>query len=193
MKEVFGFMSKSSLLPSDEELNEKRFRVEIEGVTPILMNRFVGQNLNTKRMSEEEIAEIHCYRNEKGNLYIPREWIIGMILNAASYSVSKQRKEAVSWIARRIWVEEEQIDLGIKNYDIDRRVVFVSSKSSFTCGICVRPKINKWKATFHIRTILSKDYLLYLLKYGGREIGLGSNRKHGFGQFKVTSIVEEKV
>jgi len=193
MKEVFGFMSKSSLMSSDEELNEKRFRVEIEGVTPILMNRFVGQNLNTKRMSEEEIAEIHCYRNEKGNLYIPREWIIGLILDVVSYSVSKRKKEAMSWIARRIWVEEEQIDLGVKDYDIDRRVVTISGKTTFTCEICIRPKINKWKAKFHIMTTLSKDYLLYLLKCGGREIGIGSNRMHGFGQFKVISVVEEKV
>jgi hypothetical protein len=193
MKEVFGFMSKSSLMSLDEELNEKRFRVEIEGVTPILMHKFVGQNINMKRMKEEDVAEIYCYRNEKGNLYIPREWIIGMILDAVLYSVSKQKKDAVSWIARRIWVEEEQIDLGVKDYDIDRRVVTVSGKTTFTCDICIRPKINKWKAIFHIRTTLPKDYLLYLLKYGGREIGIGSNRKHGFGQFKVISIVEEKV
>ena len=179
-----------------EEENPRTYCIHIVGVTPIKMNKFLGQNVNFKGLSDNEIAEMRAYRDENGYLCIPREWLVGMMINASYFLSTRNRRMTCKYVARRFMIVEKTISLQRKEFVIDKSFVSIENRGSKTCDIVVKPRIDPpWNAKFHIKTVLPKTYLKTLLEYGGREVGIGSDTKHGFGQFYVQSIeeVNEKV
>lgn len=170
------------------------YTFSIEGVTPILMHKFNGQE-EEKRVSElphAEQAEYHAYRTSEGTLGIPSTWIRGCLIDtfidAAPQKAKQKTKQRVS---PRIRVEPMMLDLGIKTYEIDvQGIPSPKTGRGGTRTIVVRPLVRSpWHATGKLVIGLdeSRELEKWLIQ-AGEEIGIGANRINGYGRFKVTAF-----
>ena len=171
-------------------------KFRIEGLTPILMHKFNGieEEKLLKQKSDAEQAEAHAYRLPNGNLGIPCEWIRGCLIDYYIFNAPRKKKsETRLQVAPRIRVEPYMLDLGIKNYAIDKRSVPSGNISrGGVRDFCVRPRIDQWQAEGFLVTTLEKtvEELKNDFAQAGIEIGIGSNRVNGFGRFKVLEFAQ---
>ena len=161
-----------------EEKKIKKIEVEIKG-EKILMNsphmmleETTALTSKTKKRDPKKEAENVAYRKKNGELFIPNAAIKGTILNASK--AKKAGKYALRpFIASGVRIEPEQVGLGVKTYEIDRRTVVIQRARVVKC----RPLIRNWKAKF---TVVYDDELLpdgaeiitNLLSEAGRRIGI---------------------
>jgi len=175
----------------------KEIKVEIEGVTPLLMNSPKAmlepekevRNAKKKYIPKEE-AEKVAYRNDKGKLYVPSTAIKGAMINASAYK--KAGKFTLRpLVAGGMKIKENEIVLNKQKYDIDVRTVVIQRSRV----VKARPKVEDWKLGFTLvyneNLIGSPDILKEVLVEAGERIGILDFRpqKLGeFGQFKVTKF-----
>jgi len=169
------------------------YRVKIEGITPLKMHKFIGKVKPSEEMREEEIAEMYAYRLPNGNLGFPGEWLYGALINAAKLTApSRMMMRRGEEVARRVRVWPAMADLGIKNYEIEKRVVKNEGRRTSNTEFVFKPRINKWSVELVIETTLPRDDLERLLRYAGENVGVGNDKKHGYGLFKLLSLREEE-
>lgn len=179
----------------------KRISVQIEGITPLLMNSpkamLEPQNELTqknKKRNQTEEAEKVAYRTSKGKLYVPATAIMGTLLGASSYK--KVGKFALKpLMASAVRIEPEEIILNKQAYEIDLRTVVIQRARV----VKARPKISDWKIDFDIiynDDLISDDKIIkQSLKEAGERVGILDFRpaKLGsFGMFKITKWVVGK-
>ena len=183
-----------------------KINVVIKGLSPLMQhnpqeifevkkahNKGKGYNL-------EEDCEKRAYRNENDELYIPCEWLVATMRNAARFFKTKRGNPSLKQlISGLITVEPFQISLGTKNYEMDVRRVVIKGASI----ACARPIIKDWQATFSIRfnpELFPIDNPVGTLKesleIAGQVYGIGAYRpEHAgpFGRFEITDWkVEEE-
>jgi len=174
--------------------NIKKFEFELEGISPIKMHRFNGQDEEKKlrERSTTEQAEKHAYRLTNGNLGLPSNWIYGSLLNAFVALAGRKEKTATKMeTGSRIRVEPFMLDLGVKDYEIDIASAPAGNMSrGGTRDEFVKPVIKAWKVKGIIQTTLGKSLedMKSYLEYAGTDVGIGSDRPHGYGRFKVISF-----
>ena len=126
----------------------------------------------TKKRDPKEEAEKVVYRKKGGELYIPNTAVKGALLNASK--AKKAGKYALRpFIASGVRIEPEQIGLGVKEYEIDKRTVVIQRNRVVKC----RPLVRDWKAKF---TVIFDDeiladgntQLLPLFEEAGRRVGI---------------------
>lgn len=175
----------------------KRIQVELEGVSPLLMNSPKAMfeekriTMKTKKYDNVEQAEKVAYRDKKGMLYVPSEAIKGSMINAASYKkVGKFSLKPI--IASAVRIEPLEISLGTKDYEIDLRTVVIQRKDRV---IKARPKIEDWKIKFTVvyneEMISDPNIIRECLKEAGERVGILDFRPQkmgSFGMFKVTKF-----
>lgn len=181
----------------------RKVKVEITGLTPLLMNSPASMLedveemvMTTKKRDPKEEAEKKAYRLPSGNLYVPSEAIKGSIKNASAYK-KFGKYSAKPIIAGSVIIMPNEIDLGIKNYEIDRRTVVVQKKSRI---VRCRPRIDKWKLSFEImyddQFISNGEAMIKpILEEAGRRVGILDFRPQNggsFGMFTVTLWKEMK-
>jgi len=179
-----------------------KWKVEIEGITPLLMHRFIGmeESKAAKEKPYEQQAEAFAYRNKHGELAIPAGNMRACIVQAFYDSAGRGRKTAdKNEAAARINVYsdyEDRMNLTLEpqEYEIDKRSAFSGSKNRGIRDWCIRPIMEEWSTVFILdeRLGLPEDELLYKLQFAGTDVGVLSNRPNGFGRFKVTSLEEYK-
>ena len=177
--------------------NLKKIKVEIEGLSPLLMNspKFMIDemtNSNLKKTTEKrnpiKDADKLAYKKDNGELYVPAEAIKGSMVGSASYK-KFGKNSARPIIAGGVFITPNQIGLGTKKYDVDIRTVVIQRARV----VKARPKIEKWKVDF----VMSYDETLIrdanvikpILEDAGKRVGLLDFRpaKNGsFGTFKIT-------
>ena len=179
----------------------KKIDVEIEGVTPLLMNKYnVQAELDrqkgkriTKTYDPEVEADISAYwgTGKKKELIIPSEVLYASILNASSFH-KINRRSARSILAGSINIEPFEISLGTDKYIIDNRPVVIQRARV----IKSRARIDKWKATFKIlydERLISDPFIIKtVLEEAGQRIGIMDFRpqKGGrYGTFKITKFI----
>jgi hypothetical protein len=181
----------------------RAFKVEVEGVSPLLMNRFpIEDGLDPKagrpsiaQKDPEAEAEKGAYRMPSKELFQPAEHFERSMFGGAKFH-KIGRKSAASLVPAGIFVQERQIPHGTKEYEIDSRRVVI--RATGNAVIRHRPRLEKWKLTFHVEvdeTIFSKELVLAILTDAGRKVGIGDFRpqKGGpFGRFIVTKFNEVK-
>lgn len=185
-----------------EDTNIGKINVEIEGTSPLLMNRFDieayekqrGNKRIIKDFKPEDEAKISAYwsSGKKKELIIPAIVLYSSILNASSfYKINK--RSAKTTLAGSIRVEPEEIPLGTDKYVIDTRAVVIQRNRILKS----RARLDKWKASFKIvysKNMLSQAVLedvKHILIEAGRRIGIMDFRpqKGGyFGTFEVTKF-----
>ena len=175
----------------------KEIQVEIEGITPLLMNSPKAMldpqpevKSARKKYDPKVEAEKVAYRTEKGKLYVPSTAIKGTMVNAAAYK--KAGKFALRpFIAGGVRLKESEVILDNQKYEIDIRTVVIQRSRV----VKWRPKVFPWKLNFTLiyneNTITDPKILKEVLNEAGERVGILDFRpqKLGeFGMFKVTKF-----
>jgi len=176
----------------------KEINVEIEGVTPLLMNSPAGMLEPKDEMSSKtrkyipkiEAAKL-LYKNSKGKLYVPSAAIKGSMLGACSFKkVGKFSARPI--IAGCVRVKDKEIVLDNQKYEIDLRTVRIPTAPGKPRVLKARPMINKWKLNFVLvyndEVITDPDIIKRILKDSGERVGLLDYRPQTNGEFGCFKI-----
>lgn len=175
-----------------------RVLVQIEGVCPILFHRWNCESVAAKSAAKKGSAERktddvenYVYRNEKGELCIPGEYLRGSIIHAAKFQQDPRspRKSAMDLFKAAIISLTDLSSLGVKDWDyMDQRRVVVQ-RSGITRN---RPAMKTgWKASFilmvNLPEYVDQKLLNSTIQAAGKLIGLADFRPT-YGRFNVTQF-----
>lgn len=181
----------------------KIVQVTIEGMTPLLMNRFTEENevkvssgisastIGGKGTPREQAAKT-AYMDDEGMLYVPGPNVFRSIIEAGKYhkaGKSKVTTQKSSMVPAGICLNEVVLSLGTKSFEVDSRSVVIPS----TGGRIMkhRARLDEWKLTFTLEidgVMFDVHFVRQLIDDAGRRVGLGDyrpDRKGPFGKFKV--------
>ena len=188
----------------------KTILVEIDGVTPLLMNRFHDeaqqQATSGNRIaavgdkgSPRDQAEKKLYTDDQGRVGIPQPNLFRSILDAGKFfkaGKSKVTTQKSSLIPACLNIDELFIPIESRQgWEVDTRPVRIPSTGGRI--LAHRPCFHDWRLSFtcDIDTeILSAKLFRDIVDCAGKRIGLGDFRpdcKGPFGKFVVISWVEE--
>lgn len=175
-----------------------RVEVTIKGTAPILFHRWNCESVESKSRAKKGSAEkktddieSYVYRNEKGELAIPGEYLRGAIVGAAKFMQDPRspRKSAADLFKAAIVSLTPLASLGVKTWDfLDRRRVCIQ-RNAITRS---RPAMAEgWTCTFILMVALPEYVddatLNSVIQSAGRLIGLADFRP-SFGRFNVTDF-----
>lgn len=172
--------------------------VTIAGSSDFLFHRWNAEAVDEKAKAAKnskakkiDDVESYVYRDEKGNLAIPGEYLRGAIINAAKFRQDPRspRKSAMDLFKAAVVVTVPLASLGTKNWDyLDRRRVMIQRQGVNR----VRPAMKAgWKVTFSLMCVLpeyvDRNTLRETIESAGRLIGIGDFRPT-YGRFGITSF-----
>ena len=186
----------------------KKISITIEGVTPLLMNRFTEDNevkvtsgvsgtmVGNKGTPREQAAKT-AYMDNDGMLYVPGPNVFRSIIEAGKYhkaGKSKVTTQKSSMIPAGISLNDVVLGLGTSEFEVDSRSVVIPS----TGGRIMkhRARLDTWKLTFTLEIdeiMFGVTFVRQLVDDAGKRIGLGDyrpDRKGPFGKFFVTNWKE---
>jgi hypothetical protein len=170
----------------------------IEGTAAMLFHRWsceaVEEKANAAKGSKSKKSdniESYLYRDEKGNLAIPSEYLRQAIIHAAKFKQDPRspRKSAMDLFKAGIATIGELCSLDVKEPDyLDRRRVVIQ-RNAITR---VRPAmLPGWKCEVSLQILLPEyinpQLINETLQYAGRIVGVGDFRP-SFGRFQVTGF-----
>lgn len=181
----------------------KKVKVELTGITPLLMNspkamldaaKDISSSTEKRNLAEE--AEKLLYVMKDGTLYIPSEAVKGSLVNAASYK-KFGKYSAKPIVAGSVFIQPNEISLGTKKYELDIRTVVVQRRNRI---VKARPMLRTWKVEFELtynsEFIANGENLIKpILIEAGQRVGLLDFRPQklgSFGMFEVTLWKEMK-
>lgn len=182
----------------------KTIRVTIQGVAPLLINRFNEaaeqpskmkksgkRDYGTPRQQAEKTA---YYDEETKRVWIPSSWVKGALSTVASdYKLPSSRKSVKSVIGGAIIPAEEKVYFK-ENYllsaiEIDSRPCVVQRARIMRH----RARLEKWSASLHLEiddTILDLENCHEMLSDAGKRAGIGDFRPQKGGPFGRFQIIE---
>ena len=179
-------------------------KVQIEGRTPLLMNRFSGEAelelsaghrpTTRKKLPPREAAEQSAYMDRKTKqLYFPGTNILACLIEAGKFfKLGKNKVTTTSGtlLTGGVHIEELVCKFGTKKFEVDsRRVVNPSTRGAV---LRHRARLDKWKLSFTLEVdeeIFAVDLIRDIVDAAGKRVGLGDYRptkKGTFGKFKVS-------
>jgi hypothetical protein len=173
-----------------------RALVSITGVCPIMFHRWNVESVESKSKAKKGSAEkksddveSYVYRNDKGELCIPGEYLRGAIIAAAKFQQDPRspRKSAADLFKAAIVSLTELASLKVKAWDyLDKRRVCIQ-RNAITRS---RPAMKEgWRADFILQVQLpeyvDEQLLNSTIQAAGRLIGLADFRP-SYGRFSVT-------
>lgn len=174
---------------------QKTIEVTIEGVCPMLMNRFQmktaeeesGAARRDEQRTPEDEAEKGLYKTKDGKVFVPSTWIEAALRDAAK-EYKKGKSNWKTTILSSVFVDPDEIPMGKTSWDeIDRRPAVIQRNRI----VKSRPKFNTgWKISFKILfedSRIKPDVIQTILTEAGSSKGIGDYRPK-FGRFKVTSF-----
>lgn len=182
-----------------ETMMPYRVMVEIQGVCPLLFHRWNCESVESKSKAKKGSAEkktddveSYVYRNDKGELCVPGEYLRGAIIGAAKFQQDPRspRKSAADLFKASIISLTELSTLGVKNWDyLDKRRVCIQ-RNSITRS---RPAMREgWKARFimqsQIPEYVDATLLNTTIQAAGRLVGIADFRP-SYGRFNVVQFV----
>lgn len=170
--------------------------VQLEGISDMLFHRWNCENVEEQAATKKgakgkkkDNIEAYVYRNDKGELCIPGEYLRMSCVNAAKFKQDPRspRKSAMDIYKAALIPLTHLASLGIKDWDyLDKRRAVIQR-----AGINrIRPAIKcGWKASFDIQVNLPEyitSHDLYdTLSMAGKLIGIADQRPT-FGRFQIT-------
>ncbi len=179
----------------------KTVEVTIEGITPLLMNRFPDEDPNKPKCAIQgggdngtprEQAEPKLYQNGDGP-YIPGPNIYSGLIDAGKFhkvGKTKLTTQKSSLIPSGIFILTGECSLkGTSKWEVDSRPVVNPSTGGRV--IRHRPRFDEWRVQFNMEfdeAVFSEKLVRQLVDDLGAKLGLGDyrpQRKGPFGRFKV--------
>lgn len=182
-----------------------KIRIEIDGITPLLMNKFndssLEGNARDKNETPREAAYKTAYLSENGVLYYPGENIFASIVCAGKYhKIGKNKVTTMksSLIPAGLTMLSTVCLFNTSEFEVDSRSVVIPS----TGGRIMkhRARLDKWTTSFSIEidsNLISEKMARQIIDDSGSKVGLGDfrpDRKGSFGKYKVIKwerIIEE--
>jgi len=175
-----------------------RVAVTIQGVAPLFFNRWnveaIQAKSEAKKGSKERKSdnlESMIYRDSKGEICIPTEYLRQSIIGAAKFQQDPRsyRKSANDLFKAGIVCISEFASLGVKTWDYVDKRRGVIQRSAITRS---RPAFKEgWRATFQFAVALPEyiDSNLFneTVQLAGRVIGIGDQRP-SYGRYNVLSF-----
>lgn len=171
----------------------KSIAVSIKGVSPLLMHKYPLLPIEAleKKPAQEQVQHA-LYATTEGELFIPGINIQRALVSAATFSKGKGRASLQKEVAACLLVDEAEVLLGTKKYEIDSRPVVIPA----TKGRVVRhrPRLDQWEASFHLsydELLLSEKQVYEICSNCGSRVGLldfRPERKGPFGRFIVSNF-----
>lgn len=175
-----------------------RAQVTLEGVCPLLFHRWNCESVESKskaakgsKEKKTDDVESFVYRNEKGEISIPGEYLRGAIIHAAKFQQDPRspRKSAMDLFKAAIVSLTELASLGSKDWDyLDKRRVVIQ-RNGVTRS---RPAMKEgWRAEFvlmvNLPEYISPQLLNSTIQAAGKLIGLADFRP-SYGRFNVVEF-----
>lgn len=172
--------------------------VTVMGVAPLLCHAWNCESVAEKsaakkgsKAKKEDDLESYVYRDEKGYICLPGDYLRGAIVNAAKYRQDPRspRKSAMDLFKAAIVSMTPLASLGSKDWDyLDKRRVVIQ-RSAITR---VRPAFKEgWKVTIQLMCNLpeyiSPSFLNEVITAAGKLVGLADHRPT-FGRFQVVQF-----
>lgn len=172
--------------------------VTLEGASDLLFHRWNCEAVDAKanaaknsKAKKQDDIESYVWRDEKGQLCLPGEYVRQAIIHAAKFKQDPRspRKSAMDLFKAGVVSLTDVASLGTKNWDyLDTRRVTVQR-----AGVNrTRPAMKKgWTAKFSFQ-VLTPEYIdpsLFqeILGMAGRLVGVGDFRPT-YGRFNITNI-----
>ena len=178
----------------------KKIKVSVEGISPLLMNRFRDIDIEGKSKKRtgallEKVLEDKLYLFEN-KPYIPSIYFRNCIVEASKqFKITGKGKSTYSKLVGSTVDISPDVIL-INGEYVEFRVAAVNPMTSGRMMVS-RPKFDNWKCEFSI--ILNDDsvpaeVMNELLEHAGRYVGIGDwrpNKKGMYGKFMITSFQME--
>jgi len=179
----------------------KKYKVEIAGITPLLMNKpeqygFDEQWVEKKASEDwekEALKKLYVDANEK--IYQPSTHLEMSLIDAGKkIKVKGQGKATYSKIfGSMLSIDEFEIVHKQQEYEIFKCLVVIPSTKGRVMRY--RPKFNEWTLEFHIsfEDEIPQEVVKEALEIAGKYVGIGDWRpakKGKFGKFQVTEFKE---
>lgn len=185
-----------------------KINVAIEGVTPLLMNRFhdaAQQQVSAgtsavmlgKKGTPKEQAEPKLYLDSAGRPVLPGPNVFSALVQAGTFikaGKSKVTTAKSSLVPAGVTLLELECPISPREWQVDSRAVVIPSTGGRV--MAHRPRFDKWRLAFTLEvdaSMFDDKVVRELVDNAGQRIGLGDfrpARKGPFGRFKV---VEWKV
>jgi len=179
----------------------KKFKVRIEGTSPMLYNRFIDKSIDSKSKKrtgniQEQDPEEKLYMLD-GKPYIPSVYFRNSLIEAGKqFKITGKGKSNFSkLIGATVDISPEAI-INDHKWSLFR----ISAVNPMTRGrmMVTRPKMDKWNCEFEI--ILNDDSIegftiKEIMEHAGKYVGIGDwrpEKKGMHGKFTVTSFQEVK-
>lgn len=175
-----------------------RVLVTLQGICPIMFHRWNCESVESKSKAKKGSAEkktddteSYVYRNDKGEICIPGEYLRGAVIGAAKFQQDPRspRKSAADLFKAGVVSLTELSSLGVKDWDyLDKRRVCIQ-RNAITRS---RPAMKEgWKASFILQIQLpeyiDENLLNTTIQAAGRLIGLADFRP-SYGRFNVVEF-----
>ena len=168
-----------------------KVEVSVEGVAPLLMNKFVVENsTNSKRGKRvyipEEEAEKKTYRTSDGKLYLPNTHFKASMVKASTDFKMKGMKSYKDYVKSGVFINQQEIVLDQQEYEIFECPVVIQSARVMSW----RPMFKKWSCSFVMEItddFIDQTTLKEILVTAGKYKAVGDYRPE-YGRFKVTKF-----
>jgi hypothetical protein len=167
----------------------------LQGTSSMLFHKWSNEDVEEKskaaknsKAKKTDNLEAYVYRNSKGEICLPGEYVRQAMIHAAKYRQDPRspRKSAMDLFKAGVVSLTELASLGSKDWDyLDKRRVVIQrsavtrSRPAFSTG---------WKAKFQLQVLLPEyidsDFLQDVLTQAGRLVGIGDFRPT-YGRFSV--------
>jgi len=177
----------------------QKYNVTIEGVTPLLFNRFIDASIESKTKKRAGSAkdidiEDKLYKDGTGKICVPSTWVTGSIVDASkNFKITGKGKATYSkLVGSSVSVTPAMFEVSPQTYE----PYTVSAVNPMTKGrmMVTRPKMDKWSISFSLEfneDDIPLEVMKNILDYAGQYSGLGDwrpSKKGQFGKFMVTAL-----
>jgi len=170
-----------------------KINASVEGVAPLLMNRYAGGDEDVKKGKAkmkktyvpEDEAEKSCYRTSDKKLFLPSTHFKASMVKAAVDFKITGKKTYKDYIKAGIFIEPVEIILDQQEYIIHEEPVVIQRARVLSW----RPRFNKWTCNFTIEItddMINPTVLKEILEEAGKHKGVGDHRPE-YGRFKITN------
>lgn len=167
-----------------------KIKVEVKGLAPLLMNKFIDSSQDTTKTSRGkkvynpvDEAEKKSYRTESNKLYLPSTHFKACLVKAATDFKMSGKKSYKDYVKAGVFIEPMEIILDQQKYEIHSEPVVIARSRVMSW----RPKFKEWSCKFEIE--ITDDYinpttLKEILMAAGKYKGVGDHRPE-YGRFEV--------